>query len=103
VANNITVNPWILDTAASASALPMMKRVTVTAFRWDGAGAVSGDTVVMSDKNGNVVWDALCGVTGPQLFNTPMVFPDGGIVCDGLGPTTITHGKVYVYVRNYGT
>src|SRR2546428_10619690 len=99
MANNVTVNPWILDTA---STVVTAKRVRVEGFLWDGVGAVSGDVVQLTDRNSNVIWQSGLPQTTTPIINSPTMFPDS-FDFDGISTGTISRGKIYVYVKNFGT
>src|SRR2546428_7832774 len=95
MANNISVNPWILDTASTTVSL---KRITVNAIRWDATGAVSGNTAVLTDQNGNVIWESLVFLTGALAYSF-VAFPDGQVF-DGIKTGTLSSGTIYVYCND---
>ena len=94
MANAITGNPIILDTAAATNIVST--QFLVQAILWDpGTSGANADVCTVTDKNGVVKYNAtlLTGnlIPAPITFIVPIVF-------DGLRVTALTHGKVYIYL-----
>jgi len=98
MANVVGQNVIVLDTAAAT--VVTHRRLAVTAIRWVGATTI-GDAAVLTDKNGNAIWEdtlldegtvnnAFFPLSPPTMFNPPL--PVNGLIIPTLG-----HGKLYVY------
>jgi hypothetical protein len=95
MSNILTTNPILLDTASTSSVI-ITRDFWVTAIEWDsGASGVVGDTVVLKDKDGNILFDLALNVakgSEPRHFHQP-------VLCHGLIAHTIAHGTVYLYTK----
>lgn len=96
MANRISNNPLLIDTAANTA-------ITNTPFRvqaivWDpGTSAANQDVCTIKDKNGDVKFSQTL-ITGNLVptsvsFTTPVLF-------NGLIVSAITHGTVYIYLAD---
>lgn len=90
MANTFNVNPWVIDTvmATSSSANPVLVRNII----WTDQVA-AGDQLIIVDASGNVIIDIKASVA-----NVVQALGNMGWV-SGLKVTTLTSGKVYIYVR----
>ena len=88
MANNISGNPWILDTAESIKTTP----VKILYMEWVPNAAADDLTIV--DVVGNVIWDrdALAGGT-PGIETFP------NYRSNGFNLSVIDGGKLYVYIQ----
>ena len=94
MANDVTGNPVILDTA-STTAVVISNFFKIKAIVWDqGASGANTDACVIKDKHGAIKYSQtiLTGNLVPQSieFAPPLD-------CDGLIMHTLGHGTVYVY------
>ena len=93
MANDVTNNPWVLDTAGVITTEDMY----VGKLRWVG-GTTAGHTAVVHDKNSKVEYEALAvgannldeidfsgEVSSAKLFR-------------GFDLETLSSGKLYVYL-----
>lgn len=99
MANVLTGNPFILDTAADNLILGNIK---ITKLIWDlsGSAAVIGDTCILENASEVVIWERTVGEIGTVTndmvpiyesdFNPPFV--SVGISLGALGD-----GKLYIY------
>lgn len=88
MANSVTTNPLVLDTAAAVLTGPVhIKAVVFT--------AANGEGLVLSDADGN----AVLGLEASTGDLSPSVTIPGGIKTDGLTVTTIDGGTAYVYLK----
>jgi hypothetical protein len=92
VANDITGNPWTLDTP-SAGTLVWAGNIRVEHFEFTGY-ALNTDNVTVKDRAGRVVWSA----TGMADLS-PVISTKVGWTFDGLYLTTLTSGKLRVYIK----
>lgn len=96
MANDITTNPLVLDTAAATAIVSNLIKITALKWTVDNAGA-DNDTCVLSDKNGKVVYEEILNVaTNGTLQAPPMNFAPP-LKVNGLIMTTLSGGKLYVY------
>jgi hypothetical protein len=92
MANSVTTNPMVLDSAGVISVNPVTIKAIQVAF------AADADVVLLSDGSGNAVYGATCNAAGGGL-NESLTVP-GGIKCPSLTATTITSGAVvYLYLK----
>ena len=90
MANDITSNPWVLDTAGVVTTAPFRCKEIV----W--TPTTDGDDLLLADNGGKTIWslkavaaDANQGIEYPKRI-------DGAL--NGLDITTIDNGTVYVYL-----
>lgn len=94
MANQITGNPWEIDTASATAVTADTK--LIAGFYWDvGTSGAADDALVVTDTLGNVKWasHATAKNDGPGI-----TFAEG-LVCAGIKVTTMTHGKLYIYFK----
>lgn len=90
MANSFQVNPWVVDTVMATPAAP--NPVLVRNIIWTDQVA-AGDQLIIQDSNGNVIIDIKASVA-----NVVQTLGNFGWV-SGIRVTTLTSGKVYIYVR----
>lgn len=90
MANFFGVNPWVVDTVMAAPAGP--NPVLIRNIVWTDQTA-AGDQLVIKDANGNTILDIKASAA-----NIVQTLGNFGWV-SGLQVTTLTSGKVYIYVR----
>jgi len=96
MANDITTNPLVLDSAAATVIVSNLFRITAIKWTVDSGGA-DNDTCVLTDKNGKVIYEEILNiVTSGEVQAPPMIFPVP-LKCNGLVCLTLSGGKVYVY------
>ena len=95
MANDLTNNPWVIDTAA-ATVLTAM-RLRVRGVRWVDA-TTAGHKATIQNAAGKIVWDSTAAaannVEGDQISDFGP-FPDW----DGLIVPTLASGKLYIELR----
>jgi hypothetical protein len=89
VANDITSNPWILDTVTAGLLWP--SNVYVDHFEY--IGDVAGDTVQISNAAGLVVWEGMMSTDLNPDHSSKI-----GVVFGGLRVSQISSGIVRVYL-----
>ena len=93
MANDLTKNPWVIDTAGATST--WTGPVYIKSMRWVPAAA--GDDLTVTDKNGNTIWtvtNALTGgVAGTLTIDLKEMPPFQGLIVSAIGG-----GTLYVYV-----
>lgn len=88
MANSVTTNPLVLDSAGVALTGPVtIKAVVFT--------AANGEGLLLSDASGN----AVVGLEASTGDLSPSVTIPGGIKNNGLTVTTIDGGVAYVYLK----
>lgn len=91
MANSLTGNPWIVDTAAVIT----IDRVRCN-LRWVGA-TTAGHTCLIKDNAGRVVWRSVAG--GANYVESDAVNPGGGpFNFQGLNVDTIASGILNIEV-----
>lgn len=91
MANDITNNPLIFDTAGSTSAYA--KKIRVKTIWWEGAA--NGNTAVINtENNGARVWQSTWATNNAPHF---IHFGENGQEFDGLYVQTLGGGVVLVY------
>lgn len=89
MANDMTNNPWIFDTADAEAALKSLPR-NVKRVNWVSP-ASAGDVLLIKDATGAVVVNAVCEVDGQsQVFLVEHSY-------DGLNVERIDSGTAYVH------
>lgn len=89
MANDLSANPWVIDTASAAILWPSYIRLHQIAWTEQAA---PGDRVLITDRNGKVVADVRA-----ELANKTVTFADGWI--NGLKITVLDSGKIYIYIK----
>jgi hypothetical protein len=90
MSNDVTRSPLILDTAGSTIYNP--GGIAVKRVRWESVSASAGDTVVIQDAGGRVLWESIApgsNFTDSDLLET--IWPTGFKV------PTLASGKLYIY------
>jgi hypothetical protein len=88
--NDITTNPWILDTAA------VIRDDFLEIERMEYHPDSTGNIIQLEDKNGRIIWyrravyDA--SSDGVQVWDQPYTF-------NGFEVATITAGELYVWLK----
>jgi hypothetical protein len=95
MANDITCNPLIIDTAAATAIVSNVIHITNIRLVDSGNDIADGDQAILTNLAGKTVWEHR--VTTPGMvgdLQTPFSpsFKVAGLICP-----TLTHGKVYVY------
>jgi hypothetical protein len=90
MANDITRNPWILDSATTGA--PLYKAyIRMEALAWQDVNA-AGNQLILQDQNGQEVWTMTAPGAGYFNFQKPMWI-------NGLIVKRIDSGKVYITIN----
>lgn len=93
MANSVTTNPLVLDTAGAVLTSPVKIKAIRVIYSADS------DDVELSDQKGNSVFLGKAGTILTAGLTDGITVP-GGISCDGLTVTTIDGSSVvYVYLK----
>ena len=88
MANNISANPWYLDTASTNLVWP--GRIYIKEMIWNDPTAAA--QLVVKDQNGNVIINKVAATTDP--------FPTGTLGwVNGLVVTTMSAGTLSVFIN----
>ena len=87
MANDLTKNPWQVDTAAGTVLTTMKLRVK--GVRWVGA-TTAGHTAIIHDQNSRIVWRSVA--TGANYVESDLIENDW----DGLIVPTLASGILYI-------
>lgn len=96
MANEITGNPLILDTAAATDVIANLMLITAVKFTVD-SGGTDNDTCVLTDKNGKVIYEEILNIVTSGVVQAPPMNFVPPLPSNGLRCTTLSGGKVYVY------
>ena len=97
MANDVTKNPFILDTVSAGDLLTASASIRITAIAWvPGASAVAGDAVSLTDTAGREIFSATAiGANNPPRVDASFA---GALDVQGLKLPTLAHGKAFVYL-----
>ena len=91
MANDLTKNPWVVDTAGSAAILTDFAEVR--SIQWIGA-TTAGHEAIVQDQSGQVIWRRLAQGAN-QNFDTEFEGRRGRLV-NGLLVPTLASGTLYI-------
>lgn len=96
MANSITGNPLVIDTAAAAAITAYTFKAWM--LRWVSPSASAGHTIVVQDRNGNVKYSTVA--TGSNYVEeSHLVNPrNESLIFDGLIVPTLASGTIYIYI-----
>lgn len=95
MANDISCNPLVLDTAAATVVVSNVFKIQSIVWVDSGNDMADGDQAILQNKAGKVIWERRLttpGMIGDLQQTFPEPFPVNGLIVP-----TLTHGKVYVY------
>lgn len=93
MANDLTDNPWIIDTAATLDAGSGEMRIAHV--KWINPSGQADDACVIQNGAGTrVFWES---VYPGGNFDADISFPERGIRVRGLKVSTLSRGRLYVY------
>jgi hypothetical protein len=94
MADSLTTNPIIIDTAASTVKTSYV--FSAWMIRWVG-GTTAGHTISVQDKNGNVKYATVASAAN-YVEESHLVSPKNeSLIFDGLKVPTIGSGTIYIY------
>lgn len=93
MANDVSGNPFILDTATDTALVTDF--LHVYSVLW--VSGSSGDALSVQDENGTVKY-ATCGANSTTPVASP-TFPPEGLFFNGLKVPTLGAGKVYLFLK----
>lgn len=96
MANDITNNPLVLDTAAATDIITNLMHITAIKFTVD-AGGTDNDTCVLENKVGKVIYEEILNIVTSGVVQAPPMNFVPPLAVNGLRCTTLSGGKVYVY------
>lgn len=95
MANDLTNNPLVVDTADAGAILN--NPVRITAIVWDsGTSGAAGDRAIVKDKNSKLKWSATLGVA-KDTRNSPEFSPS--LYSHGLIVPTLSNGTLLIYLE----
>jgi hypothetical protein len=96
MANDVTQNPLVIDSAGAGDVIGTNQRADIVAFWWDGAGVASGNSVVVTDTAGKKLWGASV-VTSLSNAPTGLSLPNP-LRVKGIKVPTLAAGVLYIYL-----
>lgn len=96
MANNLTSNPLVIDTAGGSAIVT--KQIRISAIVWDpGTTPSANDSVVVDDASSRRKWSSTI-YSGSFL---PMPFtPSEPVISNGLTVPTLARGNLYIYLAD---
>ena len=92
MSNDVTNNPYVIDTASSA--LVSANRLRIQSIRWAAPSATAGSAVSVQSALGKVLWASSAnGANYVEQANYPIESP---LVADGLKVPTLGSGTLYI-------
>lgn len=95
MANDITLNPIVLDTVSTTSLTT--RQFAVVKIRWYAPSASAGNAVSITDSAGTVKWQSIA--TGSNYVEESSWDLDAPLEFSGLKLPTIATGTVYLYLK----
>lgn len=99
MANDLTSNPLVVDTAAATAVISSY--INITKIRWydSGADIAEGDQAIVQNAAGKAVWAHRMGGVGTVADLVPPVSDDFNppLPQKGLIVPTLTHGTLHIY------
>lgn len=93
MANDLTKQPWMVDTAAGT--VLTTERLKVKGVRWVGA-TTAGHQAVITDRNSRTVWESVAA--GANHVESDLIeSEDPG--WDGLRVPTLGSGRLYIELK----
>jgi hypothetical protein len=96
MANDVTQNPLVIDSAGAGDVLAASQRADIIGFWWDNAAAVTADAVSVTDTAGKKIWSASIVTSlsaGPAGYSLP-----NPLRVKGVKVPTLTRGTLYIYL-----
>ncbi len=93
MANVLTTNPMVLDTAGATSAVT--QPLAIRAIKWDAPGAAAQVCAIHDAAGGNLIYQHTSEAANK---GNDMAFPGRGLMVSGFYLTTLTAGKLLVYL-----
>ena len=95
MANNITISPLVIDTAAATAITTGTFKINM--IRWVSTSASAGDSAVVQNAASNTLWASLAAganhIDETSFTRKPLIFV-------GLIVPTLTSGTLYLYVED---
>lgn len=96
MANDLTCNPLVLDTADAGVIVNNLIRIKALKWTVDNGGA-DNDTCVLTDKKGKVVYEEILNIVTSGPVQAPPINFSPPLNVNGLIMLTLSGGKLYVY------
>lgn len=94
MANNLTQNPYILDTPGAGIITTNLLRIKK--LRWVGA-TTAGHRCVLSDQFDYVFWESFCPGANYVEESDFTTYLNQNVVLNGIKVTVLGSGKLYLY------
>lgn len=90
MANDLTKNPWIIDTAGAGALTTLNAKIK--GFRWVSAAAAAGHACVVQDQNSRTIWESVAAGANHVDADTF----DSTDTVSGIKVPTLASGKLYI-------
>lgn len=94
MANILTQNPHIIDTAGAGTIIETP--INVKKIRWVGA-TTAGHSCIVKDKNDNIFWESVAAGANYVEETDFTTYYTQSSVLQGLRVTTLGSGRLYIY------
>jgi hypothetical protein len=94
MANDITKNPLVIDTASGTAVLTHSLRIKK--IRWVG-GTTAGHTAIIQDQNSNLYWESICSGANYAEESDFTEDKSNRTLINGLKVPTLGSGKLEIY------
>lgn len=89
MANDLTADPWIVDTAGAG--VLSTNKIYIKSVRWVG-GTTAGHTAVIHDQKSNIIWSSVA--SGANYVESEIIEQ----WIDGLIVPTLASGTLYIQI-----
>ena len=101
MANDVTRNPWIIDTASATALIAAGTEVKIRNITWVDPGASAADEAVVADGSGRIIWRRVAA--GANNYSAEEFHGIRGRTIDGLQvPTLAAGGTLYITFHQDG-
>ena len=96
MANDLTCNPLVIDTAAATAIIDNVFQIKTIKWTVDNGGA-DNDTVVLKNKAGKVIYEEILNIVTSGSVQAPPISFSPPLTVNGLIAETLSGGTVYIY------
>jgi hypothetical protein len=94
MSNSYGAHVWVIDTASATTI--WSDRILIRRMIWNPSAA--NQSLIVKDANGKTIWEAPTSLDGGSIGAQEIDFGSGKWF-DGLAVTTLTGGKLFVYIN----
>jgi hypothetical protein len=98
MANDLTKNPLIVDSATSNALIPTTQTIVIERIRWHDAGGSAGDRAVVQDGFGNLLWNTTASGSNYEEVEDMTWLQKKTRTLHGLLVPTLSSGTLNIYI-----